>query len=342
MPDYLVLVATLGGMVVFGLNGFVIGPVIAAIFSRRGGSSPLQAGRRRRPASTVLDRLQRPVAGRTAARSRIGRRAAPRRPGSTTAITPALRTSAAVARRGPAPPPSGRGWNRSICAAGVAQARQFDHRRVAQLQPRAGGQRQQVEPAGGDVLAQLAGQDGEAAPPSVRRTARRAAGAPGAGWAGRGIARARASGAARSRPACASPCTPRPATSVMRVLGELAEAVAAAAVDRAPRGGAISRACTASASRSALRAPACASRASTITRTTGSVPLARISTRPRAAQLGFERSRLASASVVFCFQSWPGLQAHVDQRLREQRHVLQQLRQRLAAAHAGLAAPAAR
>jgi len=32
MPDYLVLVATLGGLVVFGLNGFVIGPVIAAIF----------------------------------------------------------------------------------------------------------------------------------------------------------------------------------------------------------------------------------------------------------------------------------------------------------------------
>ena len=32
MPDYLVLVATLGGLVVFGLNGFVIGPVIAAMF----------------------------------------------------------------------------------------------------------------------------------------------------------------------------------------------------------------------------------------------------------------------------------------------------------------------
>jgi predicted PurR-regulated permease PerM len=32
MPDYLVLVATLGGIVVFGLNGFVIGPVIAAVF----------------------------------------------------------------------------------------------------------------------------------------------------------------------------------------------------------------------------------------------------------------------------------------------------------------------
>ena len=32
MPDYLVLVTTLGGIVVFGLNGFVIGPVIAAMF----------------------------------------------------------------------------------------------------------------------------------------------------------------------------------------------------------------------------------------------------------------------------------------------------------------------
>jgi predicted PurR-regulated permease PerM len=32
MPDYLVLIATLGGLAVFGLNGFVIGPVIAAMF----------------------------------------------------------------------------------------------------------------------------------------------------------------------------------------------------------------------------------------------------------------------------------------------------------------------
>jgi predicted PurR-regulated permease PerM len=32
LPDYVVLVATLGGLSVFGLNGFVIGPVIAAIF----------------------------------------------------------------------------------------------------------------------------------------------------------------------------------------------------------------------------------------------------------------------------------------------------------------------
>ena len=32
IPDYVVLISTLGGMVLFGLNGFVIGPVIAAIF----------------------------------------------------------------------------------------------------------------------------------------------------------------------------------------------------------------------------------------------------------------------------------------------------------------------
>lgn len=32
MPDYLVLISTLGGIAVFGLNGFIIGPVIAAMF----------------------------------------------------------------------------------------------------------------------------------------------------------------------------------------------------------------------------------------------------------------------------------------------------------------------
>jgi predicted PurR-regulated permease PerM len=32
LPDYVVLVSTLGGMAVFGLSGFVIGPVIAAMF----------------------------------------------------------------------------------------------------------------------------------------------------------------------------------------------------------------------------------------------------------------------------------------------------------------------
>lgn len=32
MPDYLILISTLGGIAVFGINGFVIGPLIAALF----------------------------------------------------------------------------------------------------------------------------------------------------------------------------------------------------------------------------------------------------------------------------------------------------------------------
>ncbi|MGH8684185.1 MAG: AI-2E family transporter, partial [Nitrosospira sp.] len=32
IPDYVILISTLGGLVLFGLNGFVIGPVIAALF----------------------------------------------------------------------------------------------------------------------------------------------------------------------------------------------------------------------------------------------------------------------------------------------------------------------
>jgi len=32
MPDYIVLISTLGGLALFGLNGFVIGPLIAALF----------------------------------------------------------------------------------------------------------------------------------------------------------------------------------------------------------------------------------------------------------------------------------------------------------------------
>jgi predicted PurR-regulated permease PerM len=32
LPDYVVLMSTIGGMALFGLNGFVIGPVIAAMF----------------------------------------------------------------------------------------------------------------------------------------------------------------------------------------------------------------------------------------------------------------------------------------------------------------------
>jgi len=32
IPDYLVLISTLGGIAAFGANGLVIGPVIAALF----------------------------------------------------------------------------------------------------------------------------------------------------------------------------------------------------------------------------------------------------------------------------------------------------------------------
>jgi predicted PurR-regulated permease PerM len=32
MPDYIVLMSTIGGISLFGINGFVIGPVIAALF----------------------------------------------------------------------------------------------------------------------------------------------------------------------------------------------------------------------------------------------------------------------------------------------------------------------
>ena len=32
MPDYVVLISTLGGIEVFGFSGFVIGPVMAALF----------------------------------------------------------------------------------------------------------------------------------------------------------------------------------------------------------------------------------------------------------------------------------------------------------------------
>lgn len=32
MPDYIVLISTLGGLAVFGINGFVLGPIVAAMF----------------------------------------------------------------------------------------------------------------------------------------------------------------------------------------------------------------------------------------------------------------------------------------------------------------------
>ncbi len=32
MPEYLILISTLGGLALLGLNGFVIGPLVAALF----------------------------------------------------------------------------------------------------------------------------------------------------------------------------------------------------------------------------------------------------------------------------------------------------------------------
>ena len=32
LPDYIVLLSTLGGIVMFGINGFVMGPLVAALF----------------------------------------------------------------------------------------------------------------------------------------------------------------------------------------------------------------------------------------------------------------------------------------------------------------------
>ncbi|MGH6736859.1 MAG: AI-2E family transporter [Methyloceanibacter sp.] len=48
MPDYVVLISTLGGLAIFGLNGFVIGPLIAAMFIAvwdiSGGAAPRRKG----------------------------------------------------------------------------------------------------------------------------------------------------------------------------------------------------------------------------------------------------------------------------------------------------------
>jgi predicted PurR-regulated permease PerM len=50
MPDYVVLISTLGGLATFGLNGFVLGPVIAAMFIAAwdifSASTSAQAGRK--------------------------------------------------------------------------------------------------------------------------------------------------------------------------------------------------------------------------------------------------------------------------------------------------------
>ena len=62
MPDYVVLISTLGGIAIFGINGFVIGPVIAAMFIAVWG---IFASSR-----TELDVTPEPSVGTNTARSR--------------------------------------------------------------------------------------------------------------------------------------------------------------------------------------------------------------------------------------------------------------------------------
>nr|WP_275973118.1 AI-2E family transporter [Pseudomonas marianensis] len=49
MPDYVVLISTLGGLALFGLNGFVIGPLIAALFISAWGLFTSPEGEREPP-----------------------------------------------------------------------------------------------------------------------------------------------------------------------------------------------------------------------------------------------------------------------------------------------------
>lgn len=55
MPDYVVLISTLGGIAIFGVNGFVIGPVIAAMFIAVWGMFSASRPRPVRPDIGVLE-----------------------------------------------------------------------------------------------------------------------------------------------------------------------------------------------------------------------------------------------------------------------------------------------
>jgi predicted PurR-regulated permease PerM len=56
MPDYVVLISTLGGIETFGLHGFIIRPVIAASFVPSGTSTP-----HRKTDRCAVDRASHPV-----------------------------------------------------------------------------------------------------------------------------------------------------------------------------------------------------------------------------------------------------------------------------------------
>jgi predicted PurR-regulated permease PerM len=44
MPDYVVLVSTLGGIATFGMQGFITGPVVAAMFLAVWATFPAKTG----------------------------------------------------------------------------------------------------------------------------------------------------------------------------------------------------------------------------------------------------------------------------------------------------------
>ncbi len=67
LPDYLILVSTLGGLQMFGLNGFVIGPLVAALFVAcwrflgEAPEVPRYGQPRTRPPGGVLGKARRPL-----------------------------------------------------------------------------------------------------------------------------------------------------------------------------------------------------------------------------------------------------------------------------------------
>lgn len=70
MPDYLVLISTIGGIAVMGINGFVIGPVIAAMFVAVWGIQTATRVRARAAAVAMVDTTPEPPPAGTPTRPR--------------------------------------------------------------------------------------------------------------------------------------------------------------------------------------------------------------------------------------------------------------------------------
>ncbi|MED5544594.1 MAG: AI-2E family transporter [Pseudomonadota bacterium] len=66
LPDFVVLIATLSGLQLFGLNGFIVGPVIAALFIAMWNIVREQREEARRPLDTALSEEEADAAGREA------------------------------------------------------------------------------------------------------------------------------------------------------------------------------------------------------------------------------------------------------------------------------------